>query len=57
MKIPRWLMFSLWTSIVQAVLGAAGWWWVKWPDGPLANFGASWQPGSGKKQIELRKTP
>ena len=32
MKLPRWLMIGLWTSIVLAVLAAAGWWWVTWPE-------------------------
>ena len=32
MKLPRWLMIGLWTSSVLAVLAAAGWWWVTWPE-------------------------
>ena len=34
-KLPRWLMIGLWTTIVLAVLAAAGWfgwWWVTWPE-------------------------
>ena len=32
MKLPRWLLIGLWTSIVLSVLAAAGWWWVTWPE-------------------------
>ena len=32
MKLPRWLLIGLWTSIVLAVLASAGWWWVTWPE-------------------------
>ena len=32
MKLPRWLLICLWTSIGLAVLVAAGWWWVTWPE-------------------------
>ena len=38
MKLPRWLMFGLWTSIVLAVLTAAGWWWVTWPERTMREF-------------------
>jgi hypothetical protein len=32
MKLPRWLLVSLLTVSVLAVLGGAGWWWVSWPE-------------------------
>ena len=38
MKLPRWLMIGLWTSIVLAVLAAAGWWWVTWPERTAREF-------------------
>ncbi len=38
MELPRWLMIGLWTSIVLAVLAAAGWWWVTWPERTAREF-------------------
>ena len=38
MKLPRWLMIGLWTSIVLPVLAAAGWWWVTWPERTAVEF-------------------
>ena len=32
MKLPRWLLIGMWTSSVLAVLAAAGWCWVTWPE-------------------------
>src|SRR2546422_746867 len=32
MKLPRWLVIGLLASSVLAVLAAAGWWWVTWPE-------------------------
>ena len=38
MKLPRWLLIGLWTSIVLSVLAAAGWWWVTWPQRTAREF-------------------
>ena len=38
MKLPRWLLIGLWTSSVLAVLAAAGWWWVTWPERTACRF-------------------
>ncbi len=38
MKLPRWLMIGLWTSIVLSVLAVAGWWWVTWPERTAREF-------------------
>ncbi len=38
MKLPRWLMITMLTSSVLAVLGAAGWWWVTWPERTAREF-------------------
>ena len=38
MKLPRWLLIGLWTSSVLAVLAAAGWWWVTWPERTAREF-------------------
>ena len=38
MKLPRWLLIGLWTSSVLAVLAAAGWWWVTWPERTAQEF-------------------
>jgi hypothetical protein len=38
MKLPRWLVIGLWTSIVLAVLAAPGWWWVTWPERTANEF-------------------
>ena len=45
MKLPRWLMIGLWTSIVLAVLAAAGWWWVTWPERTARKFMYLFQEG------------
>jgi hypothetical protein len=38
MKLPRWLMISMLTTSVLAVLAAAGWWWVAWPERTAREF-------------------
>jgi hypothetical protein len=38
MKLPRWLMIGMWTSSILAVLAAAGWWWVMWPERTAREF-------------------
>ena len=38
MKLPRWLLIGLWTTSVLAVLAAAGWWWVTWPERTAREF-------------------
>jgi hypothetical protein len=32
MKMPRWLVVSLLSISVLSALGAAGYWWVTWPE-------------------------
>ena len=49
MKLPRWLMIGLWTSIVLAVLAAAGWWWVTWPERTAQEFVSLWKQGKGEE--------
>lgn len=38
MKLPRWLVISLLSVSVLAVLGAAAWWWVIWPERTARKF-------------------
>ena len=38
MKLPRWLVILLRTSSGLAVLAAAGWWWVTWPERTAREF-------------------
>src|SRR5688572_29201513 len=38
MKLPRWLVIGMLTSSVLAVLAAAGWWWVTWPERAAREF-------------------
>src|SRR5437899_11245501 len=38
MKLPRWLVICLLGSSVLAVLAAAGWWWVTWPERTAREF-------------------
>ena len=38
MKLPRWLVIGMLTSSVLAVLAAAGWWWVTWPERTAREF-------------------
>src|SRR5262245_4209152 len=32
MKLPRWLVMSMFTTSVLAVLGCGAWWCVTWPE-------------------------
>jgi hypothetical protein len=32
MKMPRWLVVSLLSASVLAVMGYGAWWWVTWPE-------------------------
>jgi hypothetical protein len=38
MRLPRWLVVSLWSVSVLAALGAAAWWWVAWPEMTACKF-------------------
>jgi hypothetical protein len=38
MRIPRWLVISMLNTSLLAVLAAAGWWWVTWPDRTARQF-------------------
>ena len=38
MKLPRWLVIGMLTTSVLAVLVAAGWWWVTWPERTARDF-------------------
>jgi hypothetical protein len=38
MKLPRWLIALLFGSNIVVALGAAGWWWVTWPDRTAHEF-------------------
>ena len=38
MKLPRWLVIGMLTTSVLAVLAAAGWWWVTWPERTACEF-------------------
>ena len=38
MKLPRWLVMGMLASSVLAVLAAAGWWWVTWPQRTAREF-------------------
>jgi len=38
MKLPRWLVIAMLTTSVLAVLAAAGWCWVTWPERTAREF-------------------
>lgn len=38
MRFPRWLVLSLLSVILLAVLGAGAWWWVTWPERTAREF-------------------
>ena len=41
MRLPRWLVLSMLTVSVLAVLGALGagvWWWVTWPERTVREY-------------------
>jgi hypothetical protein len=38
MKLPQWLVVSLLSASVLAVLGAGVWWWVTWPERTARHF-------------------
>jgi hypothetical protein len=50
MKLPRWLIVSLITASVLAVLGAGVWWWVTWPERTVRRFFNDW---SGDPEVPL----
>jgi hypothetical protein len=38
MKLPRWLVVCMLSVSGLSVLGAAGWWWVTWPERTAQEF-------------------
>src|SRR5262245_58623028 len=38
MRPPRWLLVTLLTASVLAVLGAGAWWWATWPERTAKEF-------------------
>lgn len=38
MKLPRWLLISMWSVSVLSVLSAAVWWWITWPERTAREF-------------------
>jgi hypothetical protein len=38
MKLPRWLLWTMVACSVVAMLVAAGWWWVTWPERTAREF-------------------
>jgi hypothetical protein len=38
MRIPRWLVVTLLSASVLAVLGAGAWWWITWPERTARKF-------------------
>ena len=38
MRLPRWLVICLLGTSVLATIGAAGWWWVTWPQRTARTF-------------------
>ena len=36
--MPRWVIIGMWTTSLLAVLVAAGWWWVTWPERIAVSF-------------------
>jgi hypothetical protein len=38
MKLPRWLVVSLLSISVLALVGAGAWWWVTWPERTAEKF-------------------
>jgi hypothetical protein len=38
MTMPRWLVVSLLSASMLAVLGYGAWWWVTWPDRTIRHF-------------------
>ena len=41
MKLPRWLVVSMLGVSVLAVVAAAGWWWITWPQRTIREFSES----------------
>ena len=53
MKLPRWLVIGMLTSSVLAVLAAAGWWWVTWPERTAREFFALYQDGEYEQARQM----
>jgi hypothetical protein len=38
MKLPRWLVVTLLTTSLAALLGLGAWWWITWPERTIRKF-------------------
>jgi hypothetical protein len=45
MRLPRWLVVSLLSASVLAVLGYVSWWWVTWPERTAWELMHRWDAG------------
>ena len=52
MKLPRWLVIGMWTTSVLAVLVAAGWWWVTWPERTAREFVRAWNSEADFDEVD-----
>jgi hypothetical protein len=57
MKMPRWLVVSLLTVSVLAVLGAGVWWWVTWPERTAREFCELNRAGRFKDAYQMHEPP
>jgi hypothetical protein len=57
MKLPRFLLWSMLSLSVVAVLAAAGWWWVTWPQRTLRVFAQLISAGEFEETNDLIVQP
>jgi hypothetical protein len=57
MKLPRWLITSLWCFIGLASLAAGGWWWVTWPERTMRDFRALINAGQFEQANLMIRNP
>jgi hypothetical protein len=53
MRLPRWLVVSLLSVSMVAVLSAGTWWWVTWPDRTARKFTTLMADGNWKETMRM----
>jgi hypothetical protein len=52
MKLPRWLLVTLLTTSLLALLSAGTWWWVTWPERTAREFMSMLAAGEYEELVE-----
>src|SRR5262245_11242173 len=57
MKIPRWLIISMFGFNVLAAMAAVAWWWVSWPERTAREFARLLAAGQWKEARRMLADP